>query len=83
MARDGGGARPGPLTSSLHTGVNPPRHLRVPSSGEVMHGYHRQQAGRRSSARRAGLALAWLAMLAVPSVAAAAVVIGAYGLGIW
>jgi hypothetical protein len=46
-----------------------------------MHEYHGQHIGRPSQARRAGLALAWLALLALLAVAAAAVVIAAYRAG--
>ena len=59
--------------------VNPPRRLRVPIAGrQIMHEYYGQHIGRRSRARRIGLMLAWLALLAALAVAAATVVIAAY-----
>jgi hypothetical protein len=43
-----------------------------------MHEYHGQHIGWRRLARRSGLMLAWLAMLVLLAVAAAAGVIAAY-----
>ena len=43
-----------------------------------MHENHEQHIGWRSLARRSGLTLAWLAMLVLLAMAAAAVVIAAY-----
>ena len=45
---------------------------------QIMHEYYGQHIGRRSRARRIGLMLAWLAVLAARAVAAATVVIAVY-----
>jgi Tfp pilus assembly protein PilX len=48
-----------------------------------MHEYHeRRISGRRMRARRAALTLAWLVLLALLGVAAAALVVVAYRIGV-
>jgi uncharacterized membrane protein YecN with MAPEG domain len=46
-----------------------------------MHEYHGQHISRRSRARRAGFMLAWVALLLLLAMSAAALVIAAYRTG--
>jgi hypothetical protein len=58
--------------------VNPPRRLRIPQQGGIMHVDHEHHIGWRRWALRSGLTLAWLAMLLLLAAAAAAGVIATY-----
>jgi hypothetical protein len=78
-ARDGGGARPGPGTIPAASPGEPAAPPARPIAGrQIMHEYHGQHISGRRWARRSGLTLAWLAMLVLLAMAAAAVVIAAY-----